>query len=1136
MIVISKDSRISITLFAFLFLWATAPAYSSPSQITPPAIGIFQLRAAAQSQQQSDTRDLKPGQPIEDELAVNKSHAYRATLKAGEYISVVVEQKGIDVAVTLFGTDGKKIADVDIVPANEKESISLVGEASGEYVLEVRRRDGAATAGRYEIRIVEWRPATERDRDRFTAQLAFSEGNEIGGHGQGTAESLRKGIEKFQQALTLWRALEDRIGEAATLNQIGFFYSTLGDAQQALQYHNQALPLRRAMRDLTGEAITLNNIGTVYLSMGELQKALEYYGQALILKQSIGDRKSEANTLYHIATAYSRLGELQKSLDYYGRALPLTRVTGERYGESLTLNAIGGAYYQMGDWQKASEYYRQALAIVRALGDRRSEALMLYSIGTVYSQLGELQTALEYYNQSLPLRRTFGDKRGEAFTLSGIGSAYLRLGDSQKALDHYNQALPLMREVRDKYGEAYVLSYIGTAYASSGKFENAKDYFDQALRLNQAIGDRFGEASSLRNLGSASLNLKQFEKAMEYFSPALKICRAIGDRNREAVILSDIARVERNQKRPGEAVAHIEASLAIVESTRQAITSQELRASYMTTKRSLYEFYIDLLMQMHKDHPSAGHQSIALQASERARARSLLDMLTEARADIRHGADPVLLDRERSLQQQLSIKSERLTKLLGGKHTEEQERAARKELEILLEEYKEVQTQVRVKSPRYAALTQPQPLSVKEIQQQVLDEETLLLEYSLGEERSYLWAVSATDISAFELPKRADIEPLARRVYELLTARNRQIKFETPEKRRNRIAKADAEYPQAAGELSRMLLGPVKALLKNRRLLIVADGVLQYIPFAALPSPEEIREATRSKSTPLIASHEVVSLPSASTLGVLRKEFAGHQPAPKIAAVLADPVFDKDDERVKISKSKTGPAKERARPIDGRIDAKISENELIRSVRDFGFTDDELYFPRLPSTRREAEAIVAVAPPAYSRKDVDFAASKANARDAALGQYKYIHFATHALINSTHPELSGIVLSLVDEKGADQDGFLLLHEIYNLKLPAEMVVLSSCKTGLGKEIKGEGLIGLARGFMYAGAARVVVSLWDINDESTAELMSRLYRRLLGHQRLRPAAALRAAQLSVWRSGRWQAPYYWAGFALQGEYK
>jgi CHAT domain-containing protein len=555
----------------------------------------------------------------------------------------------------------------------------------------------------------------------------------------------------------------------------------------------------------------------------------------------------------------------------------------------------------------------------------------------------------------------------------------------------------------------------------------------------------------------------------------------------------------------------------------------------MTTKRSLYEFYIDLLMQMHKDQPSAGYQSIALQASERARARSLLDMLTEARADIRHGADPVLLDRERSLQQQLSIKSERLTKLLGGKHTEEQERAARKELEILLDEYKEAQMQIRVKSPRYAALTQPQPLSVKEIQQQVLDEETLLLEYSLGEERSYLWAVSATAISAFELPKRADIESLARRVYELLTARNQQIKFETAEKRRNRIAKADAEYPQAAGELSKMLLGPVKAQLKNRRLLIVADGVLQYIPFAALPLPEEIREATFSKSTPLIASHEVVSLPSASTLGVLRKELVGHQPAPKIAAVLADPVFDKDDERVKISKSKTGAAKETARPIDGRIDAKISESELIRSVRDFGFTNDELYFPRLPSTRREAEAIVAVAPPAYSRKAVDFAASKANARDAALGQYKYIHFATHALINSTHPELSGIVLSLVDEKGADQDGFLLLHEIYNLKLPAEMVVLSSCKTGLGKEIKGEGLIGLARGFMYAGTARVVVSLWDINDESTAELMSRLYRKLLGKRRLRPAAALRAAQLSVWRSGRWQAPYYWAGFALQGEY-
>ncbi|HJQ70799.1 MAG TPA: CHAT domain-containing tetratricopeptide repeat protein [Blastocatellia bacterium] len=1058
------------------------------------------------------------------------------TLKAGEYIKAVVDQKGIDVSITLLGPGGKKIAEVDSTSVNTKEAVSLVAETAGEYVLEVRRQDGDATAGRYEIRIEEWRPATQKDRDRFAAQGAVSEGNQIGGNGYGTAEALRKGIEKFQQALLLWRALEDRLEEASTLNQIGFFYSTLNDPQQSLHYHNQALPLRRASQDRIGEAITLNNIGTAYLSLGESQKALEYYGQALVLKRSVGDRKSEANTLYHIAAAYSRLGDLQKALEYYDRALPLTRATGERRGESFTLNSIGGVYYQMGDWQKASDYYRQALVIMQELGDRRSESLMLHGIGTVYSQLGETRTALEYFDKALSLRRSFGDKRGQAFTLSSMGVAHYGLGDITKALEYYDQSLPLMRAIGDKYGEAYVLTYIGMAHLRSGKFENAKDYFDQALRLNQAVGDRVGEASSLRNLGSTYLNLKEYEKAMEYLSPALKTSRAIGDRSREAVILSDIARVERERNRLGEAIDQIEASLAIIESTRQAITSQELRASYMTTKRRSYEFYIDLLMQMHKDHPSAGHQAMALRASERARARSLLDMLTEARADIRQGADPVLLERERSLQQQLSIKSERLTKLLGGKHTEEQEGAARKELEALLADYKEVQAQIRANSPRYAVLTQPQPLSVNEIQQQVLDEDTLLLEYSLGEERSYLWAVSATAISGFELPKRADIEPLARRVYELLTARNRQIKFETPDRRRDRIAKADADYHEAASELSKMLLGPVNAQMKNRRLLVVADGILKYIPFAALPSPEEVIRATHPRSTPLIATHEVVSLPSASALGVLRKEIAGNQPAPKIAAVLADPVFDKGDERVKISRSKTSPAEETARPGDRRVDAKIPESDLTRSVRDFGAAAGELFFPRLPSTRREAEAIMALAPPANSRKAVDFAASKANARDAVLSQYKYIHFATHALINSTHPELSGIVLSLVDEQGADQDGFLLLHEIYNLKLPAEMVVLSSCRTGLGKEIKGEGLVGLARGFMYAGTARVVVSLWDINDESTAELMSRLYQGLLGKQRLRPAAALRAAQLSVWKSGRWQAPYYWAGFVLEGEYK
>jgi CHAT domain-containing protein len=247
---------------------------------------------------------------------------------------------------------------------------------------------------------------------------------------------------------------------------------------------------------------------------------------------------------------------------------------------------------------------------------------------------------------------------------------------------------------------------------------------------------------------------------------------------------------------------------------------------------------------------------------------------------------------------------------------------------------------------------------------------------------------------------------------------------------------------------------------------------------------------------------------------------------------VADPVFERDEERVKGIKagqrSNTGPK----RSIDVRSTVHLTEAERLRSMPQSG-SDEVTQINRLPFTRREADEILAMVPEADRLKALDFDANLATATSAALGQYRYVHFATHGFLNAAHPELSGIVLSLVNRQGAEQDGFLWAHEVYNLRLPAEMVVLSGCRTGLGKEIKGEGLVGLTRGFMYAGSARVLVSLWDISDEASAGLMAHLYKAIL-KEHMPPAAALRVAQLEILKEKRWQAPYYWASFVLQGE--
>jgi CHAT domain-containing protein len=432
-------------------------------------------------------------------------------------------------------------------------------------------------------------------------------------------------------------------------------------------------------------------------------------------------------------------------------------------------------------------------------------------------------------------------------------------------------------------------------------------------------------------------------------------------------------------------------------------------------------------------------------------------------------------------------------------------------------------------------LTQPQPLGLAEIQQQVLDTDTLLLEYSMGDGASYLFVVSQTSITSHRLPKRAEIEEATRRVRELLTAPQPQP-GDTEAKYRARVKEARASYWPRAAELSRMLLGPVASQLGRKRLVIVADGALQYIPFAALPAlstgNDEGRNS-RAEPQPLLVEHEIVSLPSASTLATLRRETAGRKPAEKLLAVLADPVFTGDDTRIRRDVGKAGGKGKAKSAVSDETD--IAFLQMTRSGRETGVIGAEAGFGRLLSTRREAASISALVPERERMRALDFEASRTTALRPELGEYRIVHFATHGLLNNIHPELSGIVLSLVDEAGRPEDGFLRLQDIYNLKLSAELVVLSACQTGLGKEIKGEGLIGLTRGFMYSGAPRVVSSLWKVDDLATAELMKLFYQRML-KDGLPAGAALRSAQLELSRQKRWASPYFWAGFVLHGEWK
>ncbi|MCI0389220.1 MAG: tetratricopeptide repeat protein [Acidobacteria bacterium] len=1147
---------------------------------------------AAQNNQ--DVLALKLDKPIERELAGGESHAYQITLGAGQFLLVAVEQKGIDVVVTLFGPDDQKLVEVDSPNgAQGPEPLSAIAEASGAYRVEVRSSDKNATTGRYEVKIVEMRAATEQDHKRRAAQKLSDEAAQL--RKEPSGDSLRASIEKLNQALALWRELGDTPIEAKVLGELGGIYYSLGNYgashdyfkqalslckagqecaweagmsgnlglvctalgryQEALDYHNRAIPLLRAKKDDIGLSTAISNLGLLYWSMGEHQRAIECYNEALEVYRRFNKGPGLANIFNNLGAAYDALEEYRKAIEFYQQAIPYCDKDKQLLAQIF--NNIGSAYKSLGEGQQAYDYYNKALHLLREVDDKVSMAVTLNNIGELYGDLGERGRMLEFYQQALDYFQVAGARRSVAGALTNIGAYYNGLGSTEQALDYYNRALKMYSDIGDRIGEARSLNNIGSVYRKLDNREQAFNYFDQALPKWRAVGNRSGEADTLQNLAGLRHKMGEHEQSLSYLSQALQLRRTASEPHKEITTLDRIAYVERSRGNLNEARKRFEEARELIESLRGKVIAQQMRASYFASVRSVYESYIDALMQSHKEHANEGHDAAALRMSERARARSLLETLAETRADIRQGVEARLIEQERSLQQRISAKAERVLRLKSNKRTEEQAKPLEKEIDALTIELQQIQAEIRQKSPRYAALTQPQPLTLGEIQQQ-LDAGTLLLEYSLGEERGFLWAVSSDSIESYELPGRAAITDAADRLLAVLSTPRGRRTGETPARQRKRASELDAKTQAAAAELSQMLLAPVASRLGKKRLVIVADGKLQHIPFTVLPSPQAERrrdkgmERQRDRETgrqgksairnprvpirnPLIVDHEIVSLPSASTIAVLRRELGGRKPAPKMVAALADPVFDVCDTRFEEQDKCQESSSARTRSGAAQTQVSPAPASLSPLTRAIGPLRDGLGILRLPVSKEEAEAITKLAPAGTSRLAHGFDATIAAATNSEMAEYRYVHFATHGIVNNQHSELSGILLSLVDKEGREQNGFLRSGEVYNLNLPAEVVTLSACQTALGKDVRGEGLIGLTRGFMHAGAARVVASLWNVEEDGTKELMIRFYRGML-KQKLRPAAALRQAQTSMLGQPEWRSPYYWSAFILQGEWR
>jgi CHAT domain-containing protein/tetratricopeptide (TPR) repeat protein len=957
-------------------------------------------------------------------------------------------------------------------------------------------------------------------------------------------EGRREALRKLEEAARLFEGAGELIEAAHALNRAGRLQLILNAPQSALDDHSKALDLLKQSPDAGAEVDGLNGQGAAYIRLNRGGDAERVIGRALSLSEQSGYSRGEAQALLTLseqqnpsdhalalrtaqkslalwqtlddkpsrARAYARVGQyymaqsaLPEAAENYQQALAVWRDLNNPPEQAGVLIMLGYIEFRKGEWWGCISLMTQAQSMIDAGAEPEMMGQIAGAMAETFNENGMPENGLTQYQRALDFYRQSGDAHLVAYATWGLGVTHYLLKEYPEAVADFNQVLATT-EKDSLWAQCY--EYLGRVYIATGEYDLALTNLQSALAIYTQAGNPLEAAQARGLLGQLSRLQGRPEQARRYYKQALDAFTELSDRLNQAAVYSELGRLELKGGDYAAAQDYLRQSIDVTENVRRVPTSSDLTAAFSATVHDRYEGYGECLMRGHRLNPSLGLDARAFEVSELMRGRSLAEWLRVSGTNLVPGLDPKLADREKLLRQSLRVKEDYRVTLLAGGGKKEELGLLVAELARLEAEYKQVNDAIRALYPSYEQLTRPAAWDLRRIQTEVIaDDQTALLEYSLGADESYAWVVTRDRIKSFKLPAEAEIVEAAGRVYKLL-ARPSAAGSEEDEE----------DLAAATRELSRMILSPVAAELNKRRLIVVADGALNYIPFQVLPAP--------SDGEPLVAAYEIVNALSASILGELRQEAARRQPT-KLLAAFGNPKFAPDTARAEDRKGAETPSATQQASA-ARLEGALRDIELSRDSFDPSAIKPLFYAKReLASLRDSAsggETFVAE----------EFDATRERLLSTDLTQYAILHLATHGFLDPKRPENSGLMLSTFSRDGRSLDGFVGLQDIYQLRAPVDLVVLSACQTGLGKDVRGEGLLGLTRGFMYAGASSVMASLWKVDDEATAELMKRLYANML-REGMTPAAALRAAQNSIRQRPEWRSPHYWAAFTLQGEY-